>query len=66
MLIPAKKLEPEKQTECQQNDWVALDPKTGANLQRSTEELQQKARPALAFLILVTHFNCRKPPYLVK
>ncbi len=40
MLIPAKKLDPEKQAECQRNGWIALDPKTGAYLRRSAEELQ--------------------------
>lgn len=40
MLIPAKKLDLEKQAECQRNGWIALDPKTGAYLRRSTEELQ--------------------------
>jgi hypothetical protein len=38
MLISVKKLDPEKQAECLQNGWIALDPKTGATLRRSPEE----------------------------
>ena len=40
MLISAIKLDIEKQAECQQNGWIALDPKTGAYLRRSTEEFK--------------------------
>jgi hypothetical protein len=37
MLISKNKLDPEKQSECLQNNWVALDPKTGASLRRSLD-----------------------------
>jgi len=37
MLIPFNKLDPEKQAECLQNNWVALDLKTGASLCRSLD-----------------------------
>jgi hypothetical protein len=35
-----KKLDPETQAEGQQHGWIALDPKTGATLRRSPEEVQ--------------------------
>jgi hypothetical protein len=44
MLIPLKKLEPEKQAECLRNGWIALDPKTGATLRRSPEEVQPSSQ----------------------
>jgi len=37
MLISINYLDPEKQAECLQNNWVALDPKTGASLRRSLD-----------------------------
>jgi hypothetical protein len=37
MLISKNNLIPEKQAECLQNNWVALDPKTGASLRCSLE-----------------------------
>ena len=40
MLTAVKKLDPEKQAECQQNGWIALDPKTGASLRPSPEVFQ--------------------------
>ena len=40
MLIPAINLDPEKLAECQPNGRIALDPKSGAFLRGSSEELQ--------------------------
>jgi ABC-type proline/glycine betaine transport system substrate-binding protein len=50
MLILLKNLSPADQAKCQQNGWVALDPKTGATMHKSKENCGANNRPAQYFL----------------
>lgn len=56
ILIAKNNLDPEKQAVCLQNNWVALDPKTGARLRRS---LDVQPNDQIEYFLYIPHFLSR-------
>ncbi len=51
MLIPANQLPPGERARCEQNGWIAYDPKKGSTLHKAPEEFQP-GKPAKYYLYI--------------